>query len=138
MPKIREVIIPCMAVILKVRRIPEQDVEVILERAIGEDNRREPNDVAIEQYERHIARRNPVTDNQWLVTFVTSSAAATFGASVAQAISHWVGSRNGRRYRIRHGDREYEAPSLKEMKKLIKLAGDELRIRILPPSGKDR
>ena len=125
-----------MAIVGRARKIPE--VAVILLRAADEDKRRMPDDVAIKGYELRVASRNPVIHNEWLVTLVTSGGAATFGAAVTQAISNWVGSRNGRRYRIRHGDREYEAPSLKEMKKLIRLAGDELDIRVLPPSARHK
>jgi hypothetical protein len=117
------------------RITPDQEIEVILIRAAGEDNRRPPDDVAINGYERRVRRRNPVTTNEWMVTVVTSTAVASFASAVVQAIAAWVNSRNGRRYKIRHGDNEYEAPSISEMKKLIKLAGDELEIRVLPPTG---
>jgi hypothetical protein len=125
-----------MAVSIRVRSIKAIDVEVMLVRAPGENNSGPPRDAAIHGYECRFARRNPVTHNEWLV-IVTSGAAGTFGAAVVQAITAWVNSRNGRRFRIKRGDREYEAPSLPELKKLMSLAGDELEIRVITASGRN-
>ena len=121
-----------MAQIVRVKTPSSDEVEIVLMRATGEDNRIFPDDVAITGYERQVRRRNPATGNEWIV-IVASGVAATgvVASAVVQFLGPWIISRNGRRYKIRHGETEYEAPSIGEMKKLIKLAGDRLRIRIL-------
>lgn len=122
-----------MPATIRVRKNAAPEIQIILTRAPGEDNLAPPADLAIKGHDTRVARRNPVTHNEWMVIMTASIPAS---AIIVQAIVSWVNGRNGRRYRIKHGDREYEAPSPKEMKKLIKLAGEELDIRIISPTEK--
>ena len=62
-----------------------------------------------------------MTDNQLPVTVITSTAVGNLLLSIVS----WVNGRNGRRYHIKHGDREYEAPNPKGIEKLIQLDRDE-------------
>lgn len=132
-----KVIMRIMAVLL--RRRPIFPVELVLVRAPGEDNRTSPADFMIPECKCEVRRHNPITHSEWMVivTSTASVALANFASAVTQAVSGWLRSKNGRHYRYRRGNEEWEAPSKDELLELIRSAGDEIRIRIIP-SDTDR
>ncbi len=123
-----------MPTTVRIRKITDPEIQIILTRAPGEDNHAPPADLAIKGHDTRVARRNPVSSNEWML--VVSGAVGTIGAATVQAITSWLNGKNGRHCKIKDGDREYEAASPKDLEKVVKLARDQLDIRILPPTEK--
>jgi hypothetical protein len=119
-----------MSVIQKVNPL---DVTVILIRVEGEDVNSNPldftNELATDGCEVQFAKRNPATPEgaEWLQTVLTSAAAASLLSAVVQVIVYWKNGHNGRRYRIRQGDCDFDAPSIEDRKKFMRPGNEQKR-----------